>query len=256
MRDNIPTAGRQGYDGGAPFPMPARAGWIPQPRRAILGDAAVKRFFVATFVSLVAIVHAVPQESGVISQEPQAAPPVIDAYGQGEQMLALGASLMLPLFTYLPAAPVDGNSLTGTNLSPGGKLSLRWNAFLNSRLTIGAEVGGMFAIDRHGEPLLMVPVTGRLSYLFNADLFGLGRFDIPIFVNAGIGFMKLADLFNVNLTLRPGVAIRYRYDRNWSFGGSVSAWLMFEPMWGTPAAGSGAGLTTFLDISPEIVYHF
>lgn len=207
----------------------------------------MKRFIVATFASLIAIVHAVPQ---------QESPPASDTFAQGDQMLALGASLMLPVFTYLPAAPVDSRNLTGTNLSPGGKLSLRWDAFLDPRLTIGAEVGGMFAIDRHGEPLLMVPVTARLSYLFTADLFGLGRFDLPIFVNAGIGFMKLADLFNVNVTLRPGASIYYRYDRNWSFGGSVSAWLMFEPIWGTPRAGSGAGLTTFIDISPQIVYHF
>lgn len=206
----------------------------------------MKRFHVAVFASLIAIMQAVPQQ-------PQPAP---DAYGQGDQMLALGASLMLPLFTYLPAAPVEGRSLTGTNLSPGGKLSLGWNAFLDSRWTIGAEVGGMFAIDRHGEPLLVVPVTARLSYVFDADLFGIGRFDLPVFVNAGIGFMKLADLFNVNLTLRPGASIYYRYDRNWSFGASVSAWLMFEPIWGEPAAGSGAGLTAFLDISPQIVYHF
>lgn len=214
---------------------------------ALYCAAALKRFFIATFAGLIAIGHAVPQ---------QASQPASDTFVQGDQMLALGASLMLPVFTYLPAAPVDGRNLTGTNLSPGGKLSLRWDAFLNPRLTIGAEVGGMFAIDRHGEPLLMVPVTARLSYLFTADLFGLGRFDLPIFVNAGIGFMKLADLFNVNVTLRPGASIYYRYDRNWSFGGSVSAWLMFEPIWGTPRSGSGAGLTTFIDISPQIVYHF
>ena len=61
----------------------------------------------------------------------------------------------------------------------------------------------MFAIDRHGEPLLMVPVTGRLGYQFSSDLLGLGQFDLPVFVNAGVGFMKLADLFNVNLVLRP-----------------------------------------------------
>lgn len=242
----------------AAAPLPGGLDAAATPRYT--GGVALKRFIVASLVSLIAIVHAVPQEPGAAPQGPLAASaepqPLPDAYGQGDQMLALGASLMLPLFTYLPAAPVDGNAITGANLSPGGKLSLRWTFFLDPRLTIGPEVGGMFAIDRHGEPLLMVPVTARLSYLFNADLFGLGRFDIPVFVNAGIGFMKLADLFNVNLTLRPGAAVRYRYDRNWSFGASVSAWMMFEPIWGTPAAGSGAGLTTFLDISPEIVYHF
>ena len=207
----------------------------------------MKRFLVATFASLFVIGHAVPQEE---SQ------PLTDTYVLGDQMLALGASVVLPLFTYLPADEVGGSNLTGTNLSPGGKLSLNWNAFVGPRLTVGAEVGGMFAIDQHGEPLLMVPVTARLGYQFSSDLFGLGQFDLPVFVNAGIGFMKLADLFSVNLVLRPGASVFYRYDRNWSFGGSVSVWLMFEPIWGTPTAGSGPGLATFLDISPQIVYHF
>lgn len=207
----------------------------------------MKRFLVATIVILLVIGHAVPQEESR---------PASQTYVLGDQMLALGASLVWPLITYLPTDQIDGSSLTGTNLSPGGKLSLNWNAFLGPRLTIGAEVGGMFTIDRHGEPLLMVPVTGRLGYQLSSELFGLGQFDLPIFVNAGVGFMKLKDLFNVNLTLRPGASVFYRYDRNWSFGGSISVWLMFEPLWGTASAGSGPGLAAFLDISPQIVYHF
>lgn len=218
----------------------------------------MKRFLVATVatmfaIGMFAIGHAVAQEE---SQPPAGTSGQGDPYVLGDQMLALGASLVLPLFTYLPTDEVDGRSVTGTNLTPGGKLSLNWNAFLGPRLTIGAEIGGMFAIDRHGEPLLLVPVTGRLGYQFSSDLFGLGQFDLPVFVNAGVGFMKLADLFSVNLILRPGASVFYRYDRNWSFGGSVSVWLMFEPLWGAANGGSGPGLATFLDISPQIVYHF
>lgn len=201
---------------------------------------------------LFAIGHAVPQEEARPTPDSSA---LGDTYVLGDQMLALGASLIVPLFSYLPTDEADPD-LTSTNLTPGGKLSLNWNAFLGPHLTVGAEVGGMFALDRHGEPLLMVPVTGRLGYQFSSDLFGLGQFDLPVFVNAGVGFMKLADLFNVNLILRPGAAVFYRYDRNWSFGGSVSVWLMFEPLWGTASAGSGPGLAAFLDVSPQIVYHF
>ena len=224
----------------------------------------MKRFLVATVatmfaIGMLAISHAVAQDVSQPTAVPDArgdSSAVGDSYVLGDQMLALGASLVWPLFTYLPTGDVDGSGITGTNLTPGGKLSLNWNAFLGPHLTVGAEVGGMFAIDRHGEPLLMVPVTGRLGYQFSSDLLGLGQFDVPVFVNAGVGFMKLADLFNVNLVLRPGAAVFYRYDRNWSFGGSVSVWMMFEPLWGTPSAGSGPGLAAFLDISPQIVYHF
>ena len=224
----------------------------------------MKRFLVATVattfaIGMLAIGHAAAQDVSQPAADPAArggSSATGDSYVLGDQMLALGASLVLPLFTYLPTDDVGGSGITGTNLTPGGKLSLNWNAFLGPRLTVGAEVGGMFAIDRHGEPLLMVPVTGRLGYQFSSDLFGLGQFDLPVFVNAGVGFMKLADLFNVNLVLRPGAAVFYRYDRNWSFGGSVSVWMMFEPLWGTASADSGPGLAAFLDISPQIVYHF
>ena len=209
----------------------AMRGLVALPRPRYTSAAVLKRFFVATFVLLFVITHAVPQEQSR---------PGPDGYVLGDQMLALGGSLMLPLFTYLPTDEVGGSNITGTNLTPGGKLALNWNAFLGPRLTIGAEVGGMFAIDRHGEPLLLVPVTARLGYQFSSNLFGLGQFDLPVFVNAGVGFMKLADLFNVNLVLRPGASLYYRYDGNWSFGGSVSVWMMFEPIWGTPGPGSGA----------------
>ena len=65
----------------------------------------------------------------------------------------------------------------------------RYSEDLAELEAIGAEMGGMFAINRHGEALLMVPVTVRMSYLFSFD-----QFDVPLFANAGAGFMKLADL--------------------------------------------------------------
>ena len=203
----------------------------------------MKRFLIAAIATLLTIAHALPQE------EAQA---VTDTYTLGDQTLTLTTSLLLPLFTYLPGDQVSGESVTQTNLSPGGHLSLQWNAFLNPRLTIGAEVGGMFAIDQHGEALLMVPVTARMSYLFSFP-----QFDVPLFANAGVGFMKLADLFNVSLILRPGVSFYYRYDANWSFGGTVSLWMIYEPIWGEPPPGPPQnGLATLVDISPQIVYHF
>ena len=252
MPDNI-LKGRRPGDRPAGAVEP-RAGLLDACHRSrYTPDPVLKRFLVATVAIVLAIGHAVAQD---VSQPAADSSAGGDSYVLGDQMLALGASLVWPLFTYLPTDQVAGSSLTGTNLSPGGKLSLNWNAFLGPRLTIGAEVGGMFAIDRHGEPLLMVPVTGRLGYQFSSELFGLGQFDLPVFVNAGVGFMKLADLFNMNVVLRPGASVFYRYDRNWSFGGSVSVWLMFEPLWGAASTDSSAGLATFLDFSPQIVYHF
>ena len=203
----------------------------------------MKRFFITIIGILLIVAQAVPQEEGT--------PTVTDTYGLGDQTLALTASLLLPLFTYLSGDQIEGKSFAETNLSPGGHLSLQWNAFLNPRLTIGAEIGGLFAVDRHGEALLMVPATARMSYLFS-----FMQFDIPLFANAGVGLMKLADLLNVSLILRPGLSANYRYDANWSFGGTVSFWMIYEPIWGEPPPGPRQNaLTTFIDISPQIVYH-
>jgi len=203
----------------------------------------LKRFLIATIGILLIVAQAVPQEGAAT---------VTDTYALGDQTLALTASLLLPLFTYLSDDQVEMQSFTETNLSPGGHLSLQWNAFFNQKLTIGAEIGGLFAIDRHGEALLMIPATARMSYLFS-----FLQFDVPLFANAGVGLMKLADLVNVSLILRPGLSANYRYDANWSFGGTVSFWMIYEPIWGDPPPGPKQNaLTTFVDISPQIVYHF
>lgn len=222
--------------------MRQSAGCQAHPRDT-LPHTTLKRFLATVLAALITAAQAVPQE------QPLA---VTDIYTLGHQTLSLSPGLLLPLFTYLPGDQVDSENVTGTNLSPGGHISLRWNAFVNPRLAIGAEVGGMFAIDRHGEALLMVPATVRMSYLFS-----FAQFDVPLFANAGLGFMKLADLFNVSLILRPGVSFHYRYDANWSFGGTVSFWMIYEPLWNDPPPEPAQNaIATFVDISPQIVYHF
>lgn len=213
------------------------------PARYTRRQPTLKRFLVATIATLLTIAQAIPQEEAQV---------IADTYTLGDQTLTVSAGLLLPLFTYLPGDQVSGESVNNTNLSLGGHLSLQWNAFLNSRLAIGAEMGGMFAIDRHGEALLMVPVTVRMSYLVS-----FAQFDVPLFANAGAGFMKLADLVNVSLILRPGLSVYYRYDPNWSFGGTVSFWMIYEPIWGNAPPGEAQNaLATLVDFSPQLVYHF
>ena len=77
----------------------------------------MKRFLVATVatmfaIGMLAISHAVAQDVSQPTAVPDArgdSSAVGDSYVLGDQMLALGASLVWPLFTYLPTDDVDGS---------------------------------------------------------------------------------------------------------------------------------------------------
>ena len=89
------------------------------PPRDTLCSTDLKRFLATAVAALITIAQAVPQEQTIA---------VTEVYTLGDQTLTLTAGLLLPLFTYLPGDPVDNENVTGTNLSPGGHLSLQWNA--------------------------------------------------------------------------------------------------------------------------------
>jgi hypothetical protein len=161
----------------------------------------------------------------------------------GDQTVALNMGLFVPLFfqdytgKYYPS-----------NMSLGGIGSIQWNAYLSSFLRLGLELGGVFSFSPTPKSILMMPFTAKITYLFS-----FGRFELPIYLGAGINLVKYADnLYNLALILKPGASLYWRFDANLSFGLNCAWWWTSE----LPAANHDPIMGNFVEITPSLFYHF
>ena len=119
----------------------------------------IKAFFFALTAIFIGL--SVPALS---AQENEPTP--LPLYGLGDQMFAINVGLFIPLFFHNP-----GVGTSPTNLSLGGAGSLEWAAFLNDKVSLGAELQGIFSISPLKRTLLMIPISAKLSYFFQVISF-------------------------------------------------------------------------------------
>ena len=96
-----------------------------------------------------------------------------EVYGLGDQTFTITAGLFHPLFYSTP-----GFEFVDDNLTMGGAGSLSWNAFINSKVSLGGEFGGIFAFSPNDRILYMMPLTFKVSYYFRNYPFELNKEDI------------------------------------------------------------------------------
>ena len=172
-------------------------------------------------------------------------------YGLGDQMFAINLGLFIPLFFYNPNPGVDPiDRVKATNLSPGGIGSLEWAAFLNDKVSLGAEIQGMFSISPLKRTLLMIPITAKLSYFLRAY-----PFDFPLFIGAGVNFAKLEDELFVGPILKPGFAAYWNINSEWSLGLRVIYWWVPQIYLNDPLK-DDTRLGNFLETTLSALYHF
>jgi hypothetical protein len=167
----------------------------------------------------------------------------LPGHNLGDQTLSLNAGLFIPLFFQ----DYDGKYYA-PNLSLGGVGSIQWNAYLSSFFRVGLELGGLFTFSPRPETVLMMPLTAKFTYLLS-----FGRFELPIYLGAGINVMKYSDtVYNLSILLKPGASLYWRFDANLSFGLNCVWWWTSE----LPAADHAPIMGNFLEITPSLFYHF
>ena len=169
------------------------------------------------------------------------------SYTLGEQTLSINGGLLVPLFFQSADFGVHA-----TNLVPGGAGSLLWQSYLNNNVTLGVEIGGMFAFSKPTFPnlLLMLPITVRGAYILRHY-----PFEFPVYMGAGLNIVRYLELTHFDLALKPGVSAFWVYDSTWSFGVNLVYWWILQLVLGDQFD-EKTRIGNFLEISLSALYHF
>jgi hypothetical protein len=191
--------------------------------------------------SLVALVLCIAH--GAYAQEE-----TVDIYDLGDQTFSINAGTILPLFIF----GVDGHSVGGfSKLTVGAAGSLRWGAFINNEMTIGVDLGGMFAFTITGQTLVMLPVSAMYTYAIR-----FYPFEVLLQAGLGINFTKLEDDLWIGPVLKPGASFYWNYTGEWSFGLQAEYWFVPEIYFGVQAPVDNTAFGNFLGITATVLYHF
>lgn len=169
------------------------------------------------------------------------------AYDLGDQIFTIKAGLFFPLFFMSP-----GFDFASTNLSMGGVGSLEWSTFVNSRVSLGGEFGGMFAFSPNDRILYMMPLTFKISYFYRKY-----PFEFPLYCGAGITFNNIDDAFHLDLILKPGASVLWNFNPEWAFGFNLVYWWIPQLYTGNgkvPADNTRFG--NFLETTLSALFHF
>lgn len=204
-----------------------------------------KKLLLSALVLFMAIIlPAYSQEND--NEEPQLEK--IEMYSLGDQNFTINAGLFIPMF-FLDLTPSSGSSaVASTNLTAGGAGSLIYEAYLNSNIKVGGEVGGIFSYSPNDNSFFMIPITARIGYEFHFD-----QFSLPVYLGAGINIISYEDDTNVQMLFKPGVSLYYNYNSDWSFGGNLVYWFAPEIVFDDT---DQTRIGNFLDFTVSAQYHF
>ncbi len=163
----------------------------------------------------------------------------------GDQFLSVSAGFIIPLFFHS-----FGGGNSETNLSLGGLTAFQWNAYLTSFFRLGIEISPSFTLSPNKKPLLMLPITIKSTFVFNA-----GRFEFPVSLGLGINVIRYRDWKHVDLIIKPGAGAFFRFNANWGLGVNVVYWMSFQPVTKYQPSNQ-ARMGNFLEITPCLTYHF
>jgi hypothetical protein len=177
------------------------------------------------------------------SENTPPASPIVPTRTLGDQVLQISVGPIIPLFF---------QSLTGTpavlptGLTLGGTGSLQWNAYVSKNIRVGVQIGGMFALSRRGNTLLMVPIEARGAYIFSVY-----PFEFPVTLGLGMNIVKYVDEVWIDPILKIGSGVFWQFDVTWSFGLNLNYWWV-------PHISSLADTRfgNFLEISLSALYNF
>ena len=165
---------------------------------------------------------------------------------RGDQIFSFNGGLIFPLFF----SDTDWNFTKGMeHLSLGGVGSLEWSGHLNSRLFLGGQLSGMFAITENSRTFTMVPICARVGYIFN-----LHPVIIPLTLSAGFSFNQLDDLFEFTPIVKPGATFYWNINYEWNIGFNINYW--WVPEFHIDELASQTRFGSFLETSFSASYYF
>ncbi len=194
---------------------------------------------IAVFASAQQADGAAAGETPAIESDWAAIQPAL--YNKGDQTFVISLGTIFPTVFYGPSGGIDNN------VKVGGTGFLNYNYFIDAHISLGGEVGGMFAGTLGENMLYMVPFGFRGGYQFI-----VGRFEFPLSLTVGAVSQGYLDLGYFGLFLKPAAAAYWRFSPDWSFGLNAAWW--WVPQWMDDPAETVYG--NFLDLTLAARYHF
>ena len=171
----------------------------------------------------------------------------VETYSLGDQMFFINAGLFIPLFFFDRSLDVYD-----TNLTLGGNGSLSWQVFLSNHLSVGAELGGMFALSPNKRILYMIPLTVKATYWIR-----FFPFEIPIGLGLGGNLSIFDEAAHIDFIAKPQVGFYWNFNEEWAFGLNVTYWFVPQIYSGSgkvPSDNSMFG--NFMDASLSVLFRF
>ncbi len=177
------------------------------------------------------------------SETPAPSAPVL-VHDTGDQIYSISASLLIPLFIYTPA---DIPAIVNDKMHLGGYFSLGWDAFLNRKATLGAEIGYSFSQAIDSRLYMSVPFLVRASYYL-----AQGDFNLPVSIGIGGVYNNFDDQHYFGLMVKPEVSGYWKLNDEWGLGLNAAYWFVPEIYFGTEADKTSYG--NFISIVLLLTY--
>lgn len=171
----------------------------------------------------------------------------VESYSLGDQMFFINGGVFIPLFFFDKDMDTFDN-----NLTLGGTGFLCWQVFLSNHISVGAELGGMFALSPNKRVLYMIPLMAKATYWFR-----FYPFEIPIFLGLGGNLSVLEEAAHIDFIAKPGFGFYWNFNEEWAFGADVSYWFvpqMYSGSGKVPSSNSMFG--NFMDVTLSVLFRF
>ena len=171
----------------------------------------------------------------------------VESYSLGDQMFFINGGVFIPLFFFNKSLDV-----METNLTLGGTGSLCWQVFLTNHLSLGGELGGMFALSPNKRILYMIPLTVKATYWFR-----FYPFEIPISLGLGGNLSILEEAAHIDFIAKPSVGFFWNFNEEWAFGANATYWFVPQIYSGSGKVESGHSMFgNFMDVTLSVLFRF
>jgi len=148
-------------------------------------------------------------------------------YEQGSQVFSFKLGPNIHHFIWQPFNDTAEDRFSVGQIYPGGYGSIGWNVFMNSDLSLGAEIGYAYRMAVNREPYTTVPVLFNLSYFPNIS----GDIDVPITLGIGGAYHMYDDLTAQRVLspiIVPKIQTLLHTSKQWAFGLEAGYWFIPE----------------------------
>ena len=166
-----------------------------------------------------------------------------ELYSKGDQ------TFIITLGCVFPAVFVNEGDIIEHNFVPpvGGTGALAYNYFVNSHVSVGAEISGLFNSTLAGNTVFMIPIGLRVGYQFI-----LWRFEFPFTLSLGVNWHRYLNMGYFGYFMKFGGAVYYRFNPDWSFG--INTCWGWYPEWTDEPKKNVDG--NIIDLTLSVRYHF